>query len=356
MSNLPPPQGEPIAPPSSTPLPPPQGEPLAAPSSTPLPPPFAPAPDDVFSSPEQSLAEFGPEGFEEEPGSTSKRRRPRVTRSPRVKTEKAPRTLRGERSSRAERSSARSTDDNAVVVVVPVLTAFDLLEGGYQKVIRSRIGIMVVAGLFVLAALLLGSLGLTTRLHTSSVATQLQTANTATNTYQSELGKITNYTAPNGTVYSGTKMQGDIDYRAPLVRLAVGASPDVLRILSDISTLSGTGITVSSIQIAPAAAAAAATTTTTVTTLPGSPATTTPTTPTPTGTPIVISVTATSSSALVSFVDELNTLKYLTDISPVSSGSGSSLTATITATVTNLPYPIPSAAQTSSTTTGAANG
>jgi hypothetical protein len=228
---------------------------------------------------------------------------------------------------------------------VPVLTSFDLLEGSYQKVIRARMGMMAMAGAFALVVLLLLGYGIQERLNNSNATTKLTSTQLGIQKLESTLGTDTNYTAPDGVTYNGTRMQGDLAFRSPLVKLAVGAAPDVARILSDFQSLAGPGITVTGVQIDPSLALGQAPITTT--TIKG-------TLPTASGVPVSINVVALSYQDFNNFISKVKRFSYLTGVTPSAGGAPPSINASISATVLNLPYPVPAAANT--TSTGGSNG
>jgi hypothetical protein len=197
---------------------------------------------------------------------------------------------------------------------------------------------MALAGVFVLIAIVLTSIGLRAG---SSNATNLAQYNALVANADSLLAKVgtaTNYTT-GGTEYLGSSLRADLAYRAPLIVTASSSGLDTTKLLEDINALTGPGIAITGVTIAPSAAATAASTTTT-STLPGA-ATTATTVPVATGTPITISVIATNYTALSNFEQQLEKYPFLQSVAATLTGTTPSLNASITASIISLPYPTP---------------
>ncbi len=322
--------------------------------------PAAPAFDDL-AAPTGPPSAWAPPVDEpvEDDSRRSRRARARNIPAPDKPAERSGRGRRAGNDSPASPAPARgrrskSDDSGDVVLVVPVLTSFDFLEGSYQKVINSRLVTMVVAGVFALASIVMVGVGLRARLSASGLQGQVTSLNTNNAALAKQLGKANDYTGPGGQTYSGATMQSDIAARSTAVRTAVGSAADIPAIMAALQSLAGTGVTISAINIAPPPTVGAPPTTVpSVTTTVASNTPSTTTTTLPPGVPVTVSAIATSNQALTNFITTATRTHFLTNVNITYSGAAPSLTASVTATVllSAVPSPLPTVLDTTTTTT-----
>ena len=286
--------------------------------------------DEVFDAP----APPAPPAAAIEAGSEPKRRRMRATKEEKApkppKAEKPPKSEKAPRAKRKAKDAIHEMTSENLVPVIPVITAFDLLGGSYQRVIRARIAIMATAGVFALIAIVMLTLGLKATSSNSTNESLYNEQLAATSALNTKIGNATDY--PPGThKYLGTSMQADLLYRAPLIATAASGAPNTAEILSDLQKLAGPGIQVTGVNLSSTATTSSGST---VTTTPGSVA----------GIPVTVNIIATSASDLNNFETEMSRYSYIQDPSVTWTGAAPSLNATVSAKIVGLTYPTPSAA------------
>jgi hypothetical protein len=222
------------------------------------------------------------------------------------------------------------------------MTNFDFLEGSYVKVRQSRLILELVAGAIGAIMILIVALGLTAGIHTSSDTSEskslqsLAAADNAKYSAATGLGSIT-----------GITLSADLGARTGALKAALDSTTNIANIIQQFYSLSGNGITITSIAIVPTPATPTATTTTVFgATTSSTTATTSPvTTPLTTTAPMNITVVTSVKNYddYTTLITEIKNLgPYITNVSTVPSGGVPAITVTITAEIIGLPAHTPS--------------
>ena len=224
-------------------------------------------------------------------------------------------------------------------VLLPA-TNFDLLQGTYAKVLRTRLVLLVVGlvvGVAIIGMVYVGGSAANDASSLNATTAQIK-AGTANAVRQ--LGAATAY---NGI--SGNVLKAHVSVRSASVRGALGTQVDVAQLLADVQAISAGTLTSFTVGTPPSTSATAVAPPTTVapsaTTAPGCE-------PTTKGSGPALQVTITASvptfQAAGTYISQSKALPALIDVCANYTGSEPAVTVTVTGTTSNLPLTVPAAA------------